>query len=101
MNITELAANLKLPYARDNWQELAAEARHTKQDYEAFLENLFDCEWRLRLNHGQTRRIKEAKFPIKKYLVDFKRWKYDEVFLPKFEELETLDFISKKHSCNQ
>ena len=98
MNITELAANLKLPYARDNWEELVTEARHTKQDYAAFLENIFDCEWRLRLDNGQTRRIKEAKFPIKKYLVDFKREKYDDVFLPKFEELETLDFIGKKEN---
>ena len=63
MNITELAVNLKLPYARDNWQQLVTEAKHTKQDYAAFLENLFDLEWQLRLNNGQARRIKEAKLP--------------------------------------
>jgi DNA replication protein DnaC len=93
MTITELAFNLRLPYTRDNWQQLADEARHTKQDYAAFLENLFDSEWRLRLQNGQARRIKEAKFPLKKYLVDFKRDKYDELFAPKFEQLETLEFI--------
>jgi len=98
MNITELAGKLKLPYIRDNWQLLADEARHTKQDYMAFIGNLLDCEWRLRLENGQTRRIKEAKFPLKKYLVDFKRDKYDEVFLPKFEELETLAFIPNKEN---
>ena len=98
MNVTELAVRLRLPYTRDNWQQLVDEAMHTKQDYAAFLENLFDSEWRLRLANGQARRIKEAKFPLKKYLVDFKRNKYDEVFVPKFEELETLEFIQNKEN---
>ena len=98
MSITELAVNLKLPYARDNWQQLVDEAKHTKQDYAAFLENLFDLEWQLRLNNGQARRIKEAKFPYKKYLCDFKREKYESVFFPKFEELDTLEFIGKNEN---
>jgi DNA replication protein DnaC len=74
------------------------EAKHTKQDYTAFLENLLDCEWRQRLENGQAKRIKEAKFPLKKYLVDFKRAKYDNVFAPKFEELDTLAFIKSKEN---
>jgi len=98
MNITELATNLKLPYARDNWQQLVNEAKHTKQDYAVFLENLFDLEWQLRLNNGQARRIKEAKFPYKKYLMDFKIEKYDPVFHPKFCELETLEFINNNEN---
>lgn len=87
MNITELAVQLKMPYTRDNWQQLIEAARHTKPDYTAFLANLLDCELQLRLSNGQTRRIKEARFPLKKYLVDFNRTKYDPLFLPKFEEL--------------
>ena len=96
MNITELAGKLKLPYTRDNWQQLTDEARHNKQDYVAFLENLLDGEWQLRTANGQARRIREAKFPLKKYLVDFIRSKYDEVFLPRFEELETLAFVKNR-----
>jgi len=98
MNITEFAMNLKLPYIRDNWQQLIDEAKKTKQDHTAFLTNLLDCEWRLRMSNGQARRIKEAKFPLKKYLVDFKRDKYDAAFAPKFEELETLEFIKSKEN---
>jgi len=98
MNINELASNLRLPYVRDNWRQLVDEARHTKQDYADFLAGLLDYEWRNRLTNGQARRIKEARFPIKKYLVDFKREKYDDVFLPKFEELETLAFIPNKEN---
>jgi DNA replication protein DnaC len=70
MNITELCGKLRVSYIRNNWQQLTAEARHTKQDYEAFLTNLLDMEWRQRLENGQGRRIKEAKFPLKKYLCD-------------------------------
>ena len=98
MNITELSFHLRLPYIRENWRQLVDEARHTKQDYEAFLADLLDLEWRQRLENGQQRRIKEAKFPLKKYLCDFKRDKYDSVFLPKFEELETLAFIPNKEN---
>ena len=98
MNITELAVSLRLPYIRDNWCQFVDEAKHTKQDYAVFLENLLDSEWRQRLENGQARRIKEAKFPIKKYLAGFKRDKYDEVFLPKFDELETLAFIGNKEN---
>jgi DNA replication protein DnaC len=98
MNINEMAVKLRLPYIRDNWRQLVDEAKHTKQDYAVFLENLLDCEWRQRLEIGQARRIKEAKFPLKKYLVDFKRDKYDDVFMPKFEELDTLEFIKNKEN---
>jgi len=98
LNVTELAKNLKLPYIRENWRQLADEARHTKQDYAAFLENMLEHEWLLRLGKGQARRIHEAKFPLKKYLTGFKREKYDAVFWPKFEELETLAFIGKKEN---
>jgi len=98
MKITELATNLRLPYIRENWGQLVDEATHTNADYAGFLENLLECEWQLRLTNGQARRIKEAKFPLKKYLVDFKRDKYDRVFSPKFEELETLEFIKNKEN---
>jgi DNA replication protein DnaC len=98
MNITELAGKLRLPYIRANWQQLSEEARHTKQDCAVFLENLLDCEWQQRLTNGQAKRIKEARFPLKKYLCDFKRDKYDEVFVPKFEELDTLAFIPNKEN---
>jgi len=87
-----------LPYTRDNWQQLANETKHTKLDYAEFLENLLDYEWQLRLENGQQGRVKQANFPLKKYLADFNTDKYDSVFLPKFEELETLEFIPNKEN---
>jgi len=98
MNIKDLASELKLSYIRDSHEHLIEEARKTRQDYVPFLENLLTCELERRIENGTSRRIKEAAFPMKKYLVDFDRGKYDSAFLPKFEELETLEFIDKKEN---
>lgn len=59
---------------------------------------MLEGEWRQRLENGQNRRIREAKFPFRKYLVDFRREKYDGIFAPKFEELETLEFIVNREN---
>ena len=96
--IKEFASKLKLLYIRDNFGQLINEARHTKMDYDAFLLNLLEYEWQRRMQNSITRRIRDARFPLKKYLVDFDRAKYDSAFLPKFDELETLEFISKKEN---
>jgi len=98
MNIIELSSKLHMPYIRDNWQQLCDEAKKTKMTHAAFLENLLEGELRQRMANGLSRRIKEAKFPLKKYLVDFDRSKYDECFASKFTELETVDFIGNKEN---
>lgn len=96
--ITELCTKLRLSYSRNNWEQLIKEAHHLGQDHATFLENLLNAEWHHRLENGQARRIKEARFPIKKYLVDFKRDKYDPLFVPKFDELDTLEFINNREN---
>lgn len=97
-DIQELASVLKLSYIRDNAETLISEARHTQQDYAEFLQSLLCHETERRTENGITRRIKDAKFPIKKYLVDFDKSKYDKAFEPKFKELETLKFIDNKEN---
>lgn len=96
--IPELASKLLLTFIRENAEEAIREARQTKQDYGEMPEQLLTNEVERRQGNGIARRIREAKFPIKKYLVDFDRGKYDKEFKPKFEELETLQFISKKEN---
>lgn len=96
--IQELAAQLKLSYIRDNAEAMLTQARRTGQDHSDFLEALLRAEAEQRTENGITRRIIEAKFPIKKYLVDFDRTKYDKAFGPKFKELETLQFIDNKEN---
>ena len=97
-SIANLAHELKLTYIRDCGEDAVREARHLKQDPAVFLENLLTLEMERRAGNGVARRIKEAKFPMKKYLVDFDKKKYDPQFAPKFEELETLDFIENKEN---
>lgn len=98
MQIREMAAELKLPYIKDNYQALIDEANHTRMDYSAFLTNFLEEELSLRKENGIARRIRYAKFPIKKYLEDFDRNKYGPEFKKKFEELETLKFINNKEN---
>lgn len=96
--IQELSAQLKLSYIRDNAETLIVEARQTQADYADFLQNLLLHETERRNENGIIRRIRDARFPIKKYLVDFDRAKYDKAFAPKFKELETLEFIDNKEN---
>jgi DNA replication protein DnaC len=97
-SIANLAHELKLTYVRDCGEDAIRQARHLKQDPAVFLESLLTLEMERRAGNGVARRIKEAKFPIKKYLMDFDKKKYDPQFAPKFEELETLDFIENKEN---
>ena len=95
MNINELATKLKLGYIKKNYLELITDTSIT---HEEFLLQLLNGEHENRLKNGIANRIKEAKFPQKKYLVDFDRTKYVEDFIPEFEELETLNFIDKNEN---
>lgn len=98
MQIREIASELKLPYIKDNHQILIDEATHTGMDYSEFLKRFLEEELSLRKENGVKRRLRYAKFPIKKYLEDFDRTKYGAEFKRKFEELETLKFIENKEN---
>ena len=67
MNISQMAMALKLSYIKDNFELIIEEAKHTKMDYEVFLETLLKNELSRRAENGIARRIRYAKFPIKKY----------------------------------
>jgi DNA replication protein DnaC len=95
MNIETFAKELRLGYIGKNWRELASDGGLTHEEY---LFELLQSEYEQRLENGVKRRLKEAKFPYKKYLVDFDRSKYSPEFLPEFDELETLDFIDKNEN---
>jgi len=64
--IRELAAELKLAYIKQNWHELASDNSMTHEEY---LLDLLTGEYENRLKNGISRRLKEAKFPIKKNCV--------------------------------
>jgi len=83
----EFCRILRLTYIRDNFETISADAARTSQHHLSFLHGLLSGETERRLNNGITRRINEAKFPVKKYLADFDRAKYAHEFERKFTEL--------------
>ena len=98
MNIKENCKILKLSYIFKNYEEEIKEAKQTKKDVGIFLDELLEKEINQRKENGVKKRIRYAKFPIKKYLEDFDRKKYKQEFIKEFEELETLEFIDKKEN---
>jgi len=90
-----LTKELKLAYTAKKHKDLAKNSELSNEEY---LLELLAGEYENRLNNGIDRRIKQAKFPYKKYLVDFDRTKYAPEFMPEFGELETLEFIDKNEN---
>ncbi|MDO9463841.1 MAG: IS21-like element helper ATPase IstB [bacterium] len=98
MQIQEMAHILKLPYIKTNYQMLLDEANHTNMTYRELISRLLERELELRLENGLKHRLRRARFPLDKYLEDFDKSKYHKKFIPKFEELETLQFIENKEN---
>ena len=98
MQIKEYAKELKLPYLRDNYEEIIDEAIHTKMEYKEFINIILKRELTVRKENGLNNRLKRAKFPVKRYLEDFDKTKYATEFKKKFDEIENLDFIEKKEN---
>lgn len=98
MNIKENSKILKLSYIFKNYEEEIKEAKHTKKDVGIFLDELLEKEINQRKDNGIKKRLRYAKFPIKKYLEDFDRKLYNPEFIKEFDELETLEFIDKKEN---
>ena len=98
MNIKEMCGILKLSYIGNNYEEEIIEAKQTNLEFEDFLTKILRQEMIQRKENGILKRIREAKFPYKKYLEDFDRKIYKKEFEVEFKELETLDFIEKKEN---
>ena len=98
MSIKDFAFELKLPYIKENFQLIIDEANHVKMSYEEFLKEFLEREILLRRRNGVNNRLRNAKFPLKKYLEDFDKSKYGEDIIKKFEELENLNFIEQKEN---
>lgn len=98
MRIKENSKILKLSYIFNNYEEEITEAKQTKKDIGIFLDELLEKEINQRKENGIKKRIRYARFPIKKYLEDFNKSIYKSEFVREFEELETLRFIDEKEN---
>ena len=61
MLIREMALELKLPYLKDNYEDMINQAKHTSMNYEEFLLALLEKEYELRKSNGVARRLRYAK----------------------------------------
>lgn len=98
MTIRDIATELKLPYIKENCDDIISEANQTAMSYDDFLLGVLENEYELRRANGLARRLRYAKFPVKKYLEDFDKSKYISDLRKKFAEIETLKFIDNKEN---
>ena len=92
--IKKLSNKLRLPYIKNHYLEAINEAMDNQFSYEQFLLLVLTKETESRNQNGINRRIKAAKFPYLKYLLDLK---YDALPLEvsnKVRELQSLAFIN-------
>jgi DNA replication protein DnaC len=89
---------LKIAGIRNDLNQKLAEAYRNNTPYEELLRDLFRDAYDMRKENGRKNRIKNAKFPYKKYLdtiiVDY----LPESAKAKFKELKSLKFIEENRN---
>ncbi len=98
MSIKENAKYLTLSYIFHHYEDLISEAEDTKMQPRQFLEDALEKEAQQRRENGIRRRLRQARFPHKKYLVDFKTEHLGEELASRIRKLESLDFIEAKEN---
>lgn len=93
MSIKEDAKYLTLSYTFHNYEQLIREAEDTNMTIREFLEDMLAKETALRRENGIKRRLRYAKFPYRKYLVDFKTDGFEKDLTKRIDKLRTLEFI--------
>jgi DNA replication protein DnaC len=84
---------LRLPFLRDNYQELARHAIAKSLGHVDYLAMLIDGEARQRQEHGTRRRIQAARFPLIKTLDQFDFSHPRRIDRMKIQDLFRLEFI--------
>jgi DNA replication protein DnaC len=98
MDIRELTTPLQLSYIGRNFSLLVEEAANTKMSHSDFMMGALTKELEQRHQNRVQRRIREARFPYRKYLVDLDMNEYDESLKHQIEELANLEFIDAKEN---
>lgn len=98
ISIAEAAKELKLIHLRENHDELIQEYTARGLTFEEGLQELLTEEVHQRRDRSYRRRIKQAKFSHKKYLMDFDDTVFIETVRKQLRQLKTLDFINEKEN---
>ena len=96
--IKEYAKELKLSGMPSKLKEKLEEAYRLDMAYEDFLKEILRESYDLRKENGRKNRIRNAKFPQKKYLEDLKIECLPEEAKKRLKELKTLKFIEEKRN---
>lgn len=93
MNIQECCQYLKLPYLRENWQEVTHLARLKEMNPQEFLELALNRECEIRKENAVLKRIQRARFPARITLDEFQRDHLGPQIRQMIRKLETLEFL--------
>ena len=94
--LEENLAYLKMPYIRDNYKSMTAEAAEKQLTHMQFLTSVIESEVNEKRQRASERRIKQARFPVIKTLEQF-QWDYpDSINRDLVRHLFGLDFIEKR-----
>src|SRR5699024_7966652 len=96
LTITEAANELKLSFLKENHPHLMAEYQARGLTFEEALLEWINEEVQHRRNRSHQRRIKQAKFSQKNYLIDFDDQVFNEPVRKELRSLKTLQFIQNK-----
>jgi len=89
---------LKIPGIRNQRNEMIAEAYKDNLGYEELLRDLFRQAYDMRKENGRKNRIRNAKFPYKKYLDNLIIEYLPDDAKNKFKELKSLKFIEENRN---
>jgi DNA replication protein DnaC len=98
LTIKESAAVLKLPFIRNNYEDSLKEAHVKDMTHEEFLRSVLNSEVELRSSNGIRNRIKNAHFPNRILLEDYRRDHLSTEVNTMIRELETLEFIENRQN---
>jgi DNA replication protein DnaC len=96
--IMEYAQHLKLPYIKSNYDEIIKEATNSELGFEEFLLRVLKEESNQRKENSITNKIRNARFPFKKYLEGYNVEVYNYDIKKEIKNLSTLDFIDNKEN---
>lgn len=93
MSIKDDAKYLTLSYTFHHYEQLIAEAEETGMTIREFLEDMLSKEAEQRKANGIQRRLRQAHFPYRKYLTDFKSEHFSKDLRLKIRSLQSLRFL--------
>jgi len=93
--IKKYVSELKIPGINQGLKMKIEEAYKLDKSYEEFLRDIFVEAYDMRKENGKRSRIKNARFPYKKYLDELQIDYLPEDARKKYKELKTLSFIEE------